>query len=105
MKKAFVFLAVVLLLLLSGETTSVKAEAAHKLSPEKQKEFLLRLEGNLKASKTIQAKFTQEKHLPLFQDALVSHGMFAFAAPDPRRWEITAPFHPLLIMNGPEMQT
>jgi outer membrane lipoprotein-sorting protein len=39
----------------------------------------------------------------LFNDALESRGLFAFAVPDRLRWEITQPFHSLLIMNGHEV--
>jgi outer membrane lipoprotein-sorting protein len=33
----------------------------------------------------------------------VSYGTFCFAAPDRLRWEITKPFHSLLVMNGREV--
>lgn len=62
-----------------------------------------RLEINLRASKTLQAKFTQEKHLSIFQDVLVSRGLLAFSVPSRLRWEITEPFHSLLVMNGGEL--
>jgi outer membrane lipoprotein-sorting protein len=100
MKKIYVLTAAFLLLFLSAGLSMAVPNETHLLSPEKQKAFLIRLEGNLKASRTIRANFTQEKRLPLFKDALVSHGTFAFSAPDRLRWEITKPFHSLLIMNG-----
>jgi outer membrane lipoprotein-sorting protein len=73
------------------------------LSPSAQQKFLLQVEKNLKKSQTIESNFIQEKHLSLFNDVLVSQGLFAFAAPDRLRWEITKPFHSLLIMNGREV--
>ncbi|HAH31199.1 MAG TPA: hypothetical protein DCL44_02675 [Elusimicrobia bacterium] len=74
-----------------------------KLVPAQREDFLRRLEVNLKASRTLQAEFVQEKHLSIFQDVLVSSGSFAFAAPSRLRWEITEPFHSLLVMNGREL--
>jgi outer membrane lipoprotein-sorting protein len=101
MKKGPVVFILLLLSLSWGATACAQEGAA--LSPDRQKEFLLRLEANLSASRTIQAKFTQEKKLSLFNDALVSYGTFCFAAPDRLRWEITKPFHSLLVMNGREV--
>jgi outer membrane lipoprotein-sorting protein len=87
---------------------SIQAETAEpsgeqKLVPKQQEELLSLLEENLKASKTLQAKFVQEKHLSLFRDVLVSRGLLAFAVPSRLRWEITEPFHSLLLMNGSEL--
>lgn len=89
----------ILFLFFAGKT--VLAQTA--LPPSARQKFLLQLEKNLEKSRTIEAKFIQEKHLSLFNDALVSHGLFAFAAPDRLRWEITKPFHSLLVMNGREV--
>ena len=59
MKKGPVVFILLLLSLSWGATACAQEGAA--LSPDRQKEFLLRLEANLSASRTIQAKFTQEK--------------------------------------------
>jgi len=96
------------LLALAGLFPAWTAHAADssvsvRFSPAQQKEFLGKLEGNLKASRTLQARFVQEKHLLLFQDVLTSSGTFAFSVPSSLRWEITSPFHSLLIMNGREL--
>jgi len=98
MKKSLVLL--IAFLFLIGGRASAEGDPTQELSPGPKKEFLIQLEKNLQASRTIQAKFTQEKHLTLFNDTLVSRGLFAFAAPDRLRWEITQPFHSLLVMNG-----
>jgi outer membrane lipoprotein-sorting protein len=96
MRKSLVF---ILFLFLTAGT--VLAQTA--LSPSAQQKFLLQVEKNLKKSQTIESNFIQEKHLSLFNDVLVSQGLLAFAAPDRLRWEITKPFHSLLIMNGREV--
>jgi len=93
----------IVFLFLAGEKFSAAGDVEHKLLSGQKADFLLHLEKNLKNSRTIQSKFTQEKHLSLFNDALVSRGLFAFAAPDRLRWEVTQPFHLLLIMNGREV--
>ena len=91
--------------LFAGALPALAAEPAaeEKLAPKQQEELLGRLEANLKASKTLRAKFVQEKHLSLFQDVLVSRGALAFAVPSRLRWEITDPFHSLLLMSGSEL--
>jgi outer membrane lipoprotein-sorting protein len=91
------------LLILFLFLTRGMASAQTALSPAARQKFLVQLQQNLGKSRTIQSKFTQEKHLSLFNDALVSSGLFAFAAPDRLRWEVTQPFHSLLIMNGREV--
>ena len=101
MKKTLFLL--ILFIFLAGEKVSAAGDVERKLLPGERTDFLIRLEKNLKNSRTIQSKFTQEKHLSLFNDALISRGLFAFAAPDRLRWEVTEPFHSLLIMNGREV--
>ena len=41
--------------------------------------------------RTVQADFTQEKHLQILAQPLVSRGRLIFAAPDRLRWEYEAP--------------
>jgi outer membrane lipoprotein-sorting protein len=44
------------------------------------------------AIRTISSSFTQEKHLALFDEVMVSKGDFAFQRPSSLRWEYTEPF-------------
>lgn len=44
--------------------------------------------------------FTQEKHLALFDDVVVSSGTFAFQKPDKLRWEYLIPFKNGFFLNG-----
>jgi hypothetical protein len=92
-----------LLLMLSILLTGRMASAQTTLSPSDERKFFIQLEQNLGKFPKIESKFIQEKHLSLFKDVLVSHGLFAFAAPDRLRWEITKPFHSLLVMKGREV--
>jgi len=87
----------------AGGRVFAEGDETPKILPEAKKEFLIQVEKNLQTARTIQSKFTQEKHLSLFNDALVSRGLFAFEAPDRLRWEITSPFHSLLLMKGREV--
>lgn len=52
------------------------------------------------AIQTIQAEFTQEKHLKILKKPLVSTGRFIFAAPQSLRWEYHAPIPSILIMHN-----
>ena len=48
---------------------------------------------------SVQADFSQEKHLKILVRPLVSRGRFLFKAPDSLRWEYTSPFHSVLLMD------
>ncbi len=48
---------------------------------------------------SVQADFTQEKHLQILARPLISQGRFLFKSPDSLRWEYTSPFHSVLLMN------
>ena len=48
---------------------------------------------------SVQADFSQEKHLKILVRPLVSRGRFLFKAPDSLRWEYISPFHSVLLMD------
>ena len=52
--------------------------------------------------KTVQAEFTQEKHLPILKKPLVSTGSFAYADPGSLRWEYVQPVRSILLMHNGE---
>jgi outer membrane lipoprotein-sorting protein len=49
---------------------------------------------------SIQADFTQEKHLKILARPLISTGKFTFAAPQSLRWEYITPIPSILLMHG-----
>lgn len=53
---------------------------------------------------SVQAVFTQEKHLQILAKPLVSQGRLLFAAPDRLRWEYTAPLPSVLLMDAGSVQ-
>ncbi len=53
---------------------------------------------------SIQANFTQETHLKILVKPIVSHGFFAFQAPDSLRWEYRDPFHSIMLMQDGKME-
>lgn len=53
---------------------------------------------------SVQATFTQEKHLQILAQPLQSHGLLIFAAPDRLRWEYQAPLPSVLLMDGGRVQ-
>ncbi len=48
---------------------------------------------------TVDARFTQAKHLKILAKPLVSSGRFAFRAPDSIRWEYERPIRTVLLMD------
>jgi outer membrane lipoprotein-sorting protein len=48
---------------------------------------------------SINARFTQSKHMTILAGPLVSQGRFYFQAPDSVRWEYTSPVKSILLMN------
>ncbi|HVO66061.1 MAG TPA: outer membrane lipoprotein carrier protein LolA [Syntrophales bacterium] len=49
--------------------------------------------------KSVNAHFTQEKHMQILSRPLVSKGLFYFQAPDSVRWEYTSPIRSVLLMR------
>lgn len=50
--------------------------------------------------RSVQADFTQEKHLKILARPLVSTGAFLFQAPQSLRWEYKQPVRSILLMHG-----
>ncbi len=53
---------------------------------------------------SVQADFTQEKHLPILARPLVSEGRFYYQAPKSLRWEYTRPVRSILLMHAGRVQ-
>lgn len=53
---------------------------------------------------SVQAEFTQEKHLPILRKPLVSKGTFSFQEPDSLRWEYLQPVQSILLMHKGKIQ-
>jgi outer membrane lipoprotein-sorting protein len=53
---------------------------------------------------SVQAAFTQEKHLQILARPLESRGVLIFAAPDRLRWEYEAPLPSVLVMDSGRVQ-
>jgi len=63
-------------------------------------DYLAAMKSSLGGLKTLQADFTQERSLAVFNDALRSQGRLCFASPDRLRWELRKPYHSVLLLNG-----
>lgn len=74
--------------------TPVKDVAAFK---SKLKEMSSKIQS-------IQSDFTQEKHLTLLDDKVISQGKFSFKKKNMLRWEYTTPFPYIIIINEDEMK-
>lgn len=53
---------------------------------------------------SIKAGFTQEKHLEMLNEPLVSEGMLYFSTPRSLRWEYTEPVRSVLLMHDEEIR-
>jgi outer membrane lipoprotein-sorting protein len=53
--------------------------------------------------RSVQADFTQEKHLEILARPLVSQGVFAFQTPQSLRWEYLRPLHSILLLHEGRM--
>ncbi len=60
--------------------------------------FLKRLEAVSKKTRTLEARFTQVKHLTLFQSAVSTKGLMRFRQPGDLRWETLPPDQSLLLL-------
>ena len=61
--------------------------------------ILDKLHQNMASLKSDYLEFTQERHLKLFTDPLLSHGTMLIERPDQVRWETTEPFQSILLAN------
>ncbi len=59
-----------------------------------------------KANSTINIKsdFTQEKHLDLFEEVIISHGVFYFQKPNSIRWQYNDPISYTIVLDGKTVQ-
>lgn len=49
---------------------------------------------------SVQGDFIQQTHLKILTRPLISHGTFAFQAPQSLRWEYDAPLHSVMLMHN-----
>ena len=70
-----------------------------KLSPEELAQLLERTEKEFGKIQSLFTDFIQEKHLEIFTRPVVARGRCIFQNPGKMRFEITEPFHSVLIVN------
>ena len=69
------------------------------LAPAQAEAALGQIGQKMGEVRSFEAAFTQDHHLAMFMDVLKASGRCFFAAPDKFRWEITAPYHSILVFN------
>jgi hypothetical protein len=74
--------------------------AERRLDPSEIESFFAELERRVAAVKSLEVGFVEEKRLALFADTVRCKGRMLFVQPDRIRWEITEPFHSILVVNG-----
>lgn len=62
--------------------------------------MLMGLQNKAVKITSIASDFSQEKHLSLFDEVLISNGTFAFKRPSSLRWEYTSPFKNGFLLKG-----
>jgi len=62
--------------------------------------LLKEIEQRVANTRTVQARFRQERHLSLFNQPIVFEGMLALSRPHQLRWELTSPIPSVLIFSG-----
>ncbi|MBI9080490.1 MAG: outer membrane lipoprotein carrier protein LolA [Pseudodesulfovibrio sp.] len=72
---------------------------ANQSSMEPNKQLLVELQLKAKQIQSISSHFSQEKHLEMFDEVLVSKGRFAFQKPASLRWEYLEPFRAGFLLN------
>lgn len=85
--RCFLTTALVLLLVLPAPATELKS-------------VLDQLEQAAATTRTLSSEFTQEKHLSIFSEKLLSKGHFAYQNPDRLRWELRTPFASGFVLRG-----
>jgi outer membrane lipoprotein-sorting protein len=75
------------------------AEEAPLLPVADPKPLLRELQGKMSVVTSLFLEFTQERHLKLFSEPLVSEGVMLIDRPDQIRWETTAPYQSILLGN------
>lgn len=96
----WLFLHSVLLLSLLALAAVAAIPEEQLLSSTEQTRVLNEFSSRLKAVKSFQAEFVQDRHLRAFLDVLHSKGIIQFEAPDKLRWEVRDPYLSVSILNG-----
>lgn len=71
-----------------------------KLQGKELDNLLDRLEKNLGQLRSLKTRFIQNKYLSIFKKPVRSRGVFLFLSPDRVRFEITKPFHSVMIASS-----
>lgn len=109
MRYPAVFFAIVIGGCVAAAQDAPKPEApkdAPKEAPKEEtvEEVLKRIEKDHTDHKNFAGKFTQKKHLLLFDDVIESSGRFVFKKPDHVRWEYSKPHESILVIAGDDGQ-
>ena len=101
MKILLLVLALFLTPLAWAEEPVQKAEFAGEVSTTQKTDDLAQIAARFSAVQTIHSRFTQEKHMALLTEPVVSEGVFSFEKSPARiRWEYQKPFKNGFILDG-----
>jgi len=92
-RRLFFFLGIVILLAhFNAFNRNVDASQRPEITPDNKSEAFARISSESKNLQTISSDFTQERHLAVLKDPLLSIGRFGYIKPDSLYWEITNRF-------------
>lgn len=83
-----------------GAAASRPAKSTRPLTETELAKLLDKLEKELGTLRTLSTDFRQEKHLSMFSDIVKAEGICLFRRPDTVRFELTKPFHSVMIAKG-----
>lgn len=82
---------------------SQSAKAQHKPLPD-ENTFRQKLEEMAATTQSIKSDFTQEKHLSILSNALISEGELIFKKPNLLKWAYEKPFQYVIVLDGKEIK-
>lgn len=91
---------ILILLLFSVMISSVAVSQKRALTPKETENFMGKVQDACRNSLSIESDFTQEKEMSLLSEKITSSGKFFFKKEKMVRWEYTAPYPYLIIINN-----
>lgn len=89
----------VILIVVSARASAAPETAAALQLVADPRPFLEELQRRMATLRSVSLEFTQERHLQLFNEPLVSEGVMLIEGPDQIRWETLKPYQSILLGN------
>lgn len=101
--KSMIKTALLLAIIIGLSFTS--AQSSQDFEPVKNNsELKVKIVEKAKNTKSISSDFTQEKHLTMFEEVLMSKGTLLFKEPNMVRWEYATPISYTIVLDGKKVK-